>query len=49
MSPGISHRFRAYLRRDSYLLHRSAQVLAIMGVDSSVNAHFGGHAVRFTE
>ena len=41
MAPGISHPFRALLRRDTYLLHRGARALAIMGADRRADAHFG--------
>ena len=40
MAPGISHPFRALLRRDTYLLHRGARALAIMGANRSADAHF---------
>ena len=41
MAPGIRHPFRAFLRRDAYLLHRGARALAIMGADRRADAHFG--------
>ena len=40
MAPGISHPFLALLRRDTYLLHRGARALAIMGANRSADAHF---------